>query len=44
MKLDVLVNIYNANNIEVEQVQAFSKLSKLMKNKFFGRKLYNFSW
>ena len=36
----VLDNIYNANN-EAEQVQV---LSELMKNKFFGRKSYSFSW
>ena len=39
----VLVNIYNANN-EVEQVQVLSELNELTKNKFFGRKLYSFSW
>ena len=39
----VLVNIYNANN-EVEEVQVLSELSEFMKNKFFGRKSYSFSW
>ena len=35
MKIDVLVNIYNANT-EVEQVQVLSKLSELMKNIHFS--------
>ena len=38
-----LVNIYHANN-EVEQVQVLSELSELIKNKFFRRKSYSFSW
>ena len=39
----VLVNIYNANT-EVEQVQILSEPNELMKNKFFRKKSYSFSW
>ena len=41
--LYVLVNIYNANT-KVEQVKVLSELSDFMKNKFFERKPYSFSW
>ena len=39
----VLVKMFDTNT-EVEQVQVLIELSKPIKNKFFGRKSYSFSW
>ena len=39
----VLVKMFDTNT-KVEQVQVLIELSKPIKNKFFGRKSYSFSW
>ena len=39
----VLVKMFDTNT-EVEQVQVLIELSKPIKNKFFRRKSYSFSW
>ena len=39
----VLVKMFDTNT-EVEQVQVLIELIKPIKNKFFGRKSYSFSW